>query len=52
MLSDTDRYVETVAPIAEDPGVQAETLDSLAENENLPSRVAATLPAHKVTPKG
>ncbi len=66
VLSDTDRYVQTVAPVAEDPGVQAaitdavtaaimesldvealtsETLDALAQNENLPPRVATALPA-------
>ena len=66
VVSDTERYVETVAPIAEDPGVQAaiadevtaaimenldvaglttEALDTLAEQENMPPRVADALPA-------
>jgi hypothetical protein len=66
ILGDTDTYVETVAPIAEDPAVQAaladevtavvvESLDvqqlttdaltSLSELEELPPRVADTLPA-------
>ena len=66
VVSDTDRYVETVAPIAEDPGVQsaiadevttaimdnldvagltAQTLDTLAKQENMPPRVADALPA-------
>lgn len=66
VVSDTDQYVETVAPIADDPGVQsaiadevtaviienldiagvtAEALDTLAEQENMPPRVADALPA-------
>jgi hypothetical protein len=66
VVSDTDRYVETVAPVAEDPGVQAaiadevttaiidnldvgglttEALDTLAQQENMPPRVADALPA-------
>lgn len=65
VLSDTDQYVETVAPVAEDPAVQAaladdvtaavlerldveaittEALDALAQQENVPPRVAAALP--------
>jgi hypothetical protein len=68
-LSDTDSYVETVAPLASDPAVQqavaddvtatildylevdqlsAELLDTLAEQENVPPRVAAALPALSV----
>jgi hypothetical protein len=66
VLSDTDRYVETVAPIADDPGVQAaiadevttaimtqldvdgltkDALDAIANQENVPPRVADALPA-------
>lgn len=66
VVSDTERYVETVAPIADDPGVQAaiadevttaildrldvdelttEALETLAEQENMPPRVADALPA-------
>ena len=66
VLSDTDRYVETVAPIADDPDVQAaiadevtvaimdnldidaltlEALGVLAEQDNMPPRVADALPA-------
>lgn len=66
VLSDTDQYVETVAPIADDPGVQAaiadevtvaimdnldidaltqEALGVLAEQDNMPPRVADALPA-------
>ncbi len=65
-LSDTERYVETVAPLAEDPAVQdalanevtaavfenldikgftTEALNTLAEQPNVPPRVAALLPA-------
>ena len=66
VLSDTDQYVETVAPIADDPAVQAaiadevtvaimdnldidtlteDALQVLAEQENMPPRVAKALPA-------
>lgn len=66
VLSDTDQYVETVAPIADDPAVQAaiadevtvaimdnleidtlteDALQVLAEQENMPPRVADALPA-------
>lgn len=66
VLSDTDQYVETVAPIADDPDVQAaiadevtvaimdnldidtltqEALGVLAEQDNMPPRVADALPA-------
>ncbi|WP_107765223.1 hypothetical protein [Nocardioides terrigena] len=66
VISDTDRYVETVAPIADDPDVQAaiadevtvaivenldidaltlEALGVLAEQDNMPPRVADALPA-------
>ncbi|MGA8044834.1 MAG: hypothetical protein WCA30_01070 [Dermatophilaceae bacterium] len=66
VVSDTDRYVETVAPIASDPGVQtaiadevtvaimenlnvaevtSAALQTLSEQENMPPRVAAALPA-------
>jgi hypothetical protein len=66
VLSDTDQYVETVAPIADDPGVQAaiadevtaaimtqldvdgltqDALDAIADQENVPPRVADALPA-------
>jgi hypothetical protein len=66
ILADTDMYVETVAPIAEQPSVQAaladkittevvnrldleqvtsEALTSLSELEEMPPRVAATLPS-------
>ncbi len=66
VVSDTDRYVETVAPVAEDPGVQSaiadevtaaimenldveglttQALDVIAEQENMPPRVADALPA-------
>ena len=66
VVSQTDRYVETVAPIADDPGVQAaitdevtaavmenlnvadvttQALQVLSEQENMPPRVAAALPA-------
>jgi hypothetical protein len=66
VLSDTDRYVETVAPIADDADVQAaiadevtvaimdnleidtltqEALDVLAQQDNMPPRVADALPA-------
>jgi hypothetical protein len=65
VLSDTDRYVETVAPIADDPGVQAAIADEvttaimtqldvdgltrdalavIADQENVPPRVADALP--------
>lgn len=65
VLSDTDQYVETVAPVAEDPAVQdaladevtvavlerldveevtTEALDTLAQGENVPPRVAQALP--------
>ena len=65
-LSDTDQYVDTVAPLADDPAVRSavarevtsvvvselqlqqlttETLDTLAQQENVPPRVAAALPA-------
>jgi hypothetical protein len=65
-LSDTDQYVETVAPLAEDPAVRSavsrevtsavlsdlqleqvttDALDALAQQENVPPRVAAALPA-------
>lgn len=65
VLSDTDQYVETVAPIADDPAVQsalaarvtetvleyvdvegvtAELLDTLAQQDNVPPRLAAVLP--------
>jgi hypothetical protein len=65
VLSDTDQYVETVAPLAEDPDVQqaiaddvtevvldavdaeqvtAEALQVLAQQENMPPRLAAALP--------
>ena len=64
-VSDTEQYVQTVAPLAEDPAVQAavadevtravlegldietftrETLETLAQQENVPPRVAAVLP--------
>lgn len=64
-LSNTDSYVQTVAPLADDPAVQAaiadevtdavfdnldledltaETLQSLAQLENVPPRVADALP--------
>ncbi len=66
VLSDTDRYVETVAPVADDPAVQAaladevtlaimenldvqaltsRALDTVAQQEEMPPRVAAALPA-------
>jgi hypothetical protein len=66
VVSDTDRYVEMVAPVIDDPGVQAaladevtdaimtnldveglttQALDQLAQQENMPPRVAAALPA-------
>jgi hypothetical protein len=66
VISDTDQYVETVAPIANDPGVQAaiadevtaavmenldvadvttQALQVLSEQENMPPRIAAALPA-------
>lgn len=66
VVSDTDQYVETVAPIAADPGVQTaiadevtaaimenlnvsevttQALQTLSEQENMPPRVAAALPA-------
>ncbi|WP_432479935.1 hypothetical protein [Nocardioides sp. GXQ0305] len=66
ILADTDTYVETVAPIAEQPAVQSaladkvttvvldnldlqqvtsEALTSLSKLEDMPPRVAATLPA-------
>jgi hypothetical protein len=69
VLSDTDQYVETVAPIADDPAVQAaiadevtvaimdnleidqltaEALGVLAEQDNMPPRVADALPALSV----
>ncbi len=65
-LSDTERYVETVAPLAENPAVQdalanevtaavfenvdiegftTEALKTVAEQPNVPPRVAALLPA-------
>lgn len=65
-VSDTDQYVETVAPLADDPAVQdaianevtaavfenvdvegftTEALETLAEQPNVPPRVAALLPA-------
>jgi hypothetical protein len=65
-LSDTDAYVETVAPLADDPAVQkaianevtavifdnidiegftTEALTTLAEQPNVPPRVANALPA-------
>jgi hypothetical protein len=64
-LSDTDQYVETVAPLADDPAVQdalanevtvaifenldvegftTEALETLAEQPNVPPRVADLLP--------
>jgi hypothetical protein len=66
VVSQTDRYVETVAPVADDPGVQSaiadevtaaimeslnvadvttEALQTLAQQENMPPRVADALPA-------
>jgi hypothetical protein len=69
VLSDTDQYVETVAPVADDPAVQAaiadevtvaimdnldieqltaEALGVLAEQDNMPPRVADALPALSV----
>ena len=66
VLSDTDQYVETVAPLADDPAVQkalatrvtqtvlqyvdvegvtTELLDTLAQQDNVPPRLAAALPA-------
>lgn len=66
IVSQTDRWVETVAPVAQDPGVQAaiadevtaaimegldvatvttEALEVLANQENMPPRVANALPA-------
>lgn len=68
-LSDTSRYVETVAPIARDPGVQqalankitsvifenldirsitSQALTTLAQQRDLPPRVAAALPGLSV----
>ncbi|HQR26575.1 MAG TPA: hypothetical protein PLP61_05995 [Nocardioides sp.] len=65
-ISDTDAYVRTVAPIADDPDVQAaiadqvttavmdsldvsgltsEALQTLADQPNMPPRIAAALPA-------
>lgn len=65
-VSDTEQYVETVAPLADDPAVQkaiadevtqaiferldietltTEALDTLAQQENVPPRVADALPA-------
>jgi len=65
-VSDTEQYVETVAPLADDPAVQQavaddvtrvvldyveveeltdQTLAALAQQENLPPRVAEALPA-------
>lgn len=65
-LSDTERYVQTVAPLADDPAVQdaladevtgavfenldvegftTEALETIAEQPNVPPRVAALLPA-------
>ncbi|MDX5318820.1 MAG: hypothetical protein LPK38_05630, partial [Actinomycetes bacterium] len=66
IVSQTDRWVETVAPVAQDPGVQAaiadevtaaimegldvatvttEALEVLANQENMPPRIANALPA-------
>jgi hypothetical protein len=66
VLSDTDRYVETVAPVADDPAVQealadevtiavmenldvealtAQALDVVAQQDQMPPRVADALPA-------
>ncbi|HEU4947655.1 MAG TPA: hypothetical protein VFT31_10915 [Kribbella sp.] len=66
VLSDTDQYVETVAPLARDPAVQSavadevssavlesldlkgittDALEALSQQQNLPPRVAAALPA-------
>ncbi len=66
VLSDTDQYVQTVAPLADDPAVQSalagevtdtvlqyvdvegvttELLDTLAQQDNVPPRLAAALPA-------
>lgn len=68
-VSDTDRYVETVAPLADDPGVQqaiatnvtaaiverldvqqvaTDALNALAQQPDLPPRVAAVLPGLSV----
>jgi hypothetical protein len=65
-ISDTDAYVETVAPLADDPAVQraiadevttaifanleveqltTQALDALAQQDDIPPRVAAALPA-------
>lgn len=65
-VSDTDQYVQTVAPLAEDPAVQSaiaqdvtravleyidvetlttEMLQTLAQGENVPPRLATALPA-------
>jgi hypothetical protein len=68
-ISDTDRYVDTIAPLADDPGVQAaiatnvtaaiverldvqavatEALNTIADQPNVPPRVAAVLPGLSV----
>ena len=65
-VSDTDQYVQTVAPLADDPAVQSaiaedvsravleyidvetltsELLQTLAQGENVPPRIATALPA-------
>jgi hypothetical protein len=65
-VSDTDQYIQTVAPLAEDPAVQSaiaedvsravleyidvealtsELLQTLAQGENVPPRIATALPA-------
>lgn len=66
VLSDTDQYVETVAPLADEPAVQqalaaqvtqtvlsyvdvegvtTDLLNTLAQQDNVPPRLAAALPA-------
>ena len=68
-VSDTDQYVQTVAPLADDPAVQSaiaedvsravleyidvetltsELLQTLAQGENVPPRIATALPALSV----